>query len=252
MNDYRPQGFAILPPIVKNLLIINGIMYLATLAFAYQFEVDLSRVLGLHYWGSSLFKPFQFVTYLFMHGSFSHIFFNMFAVWMFGSVLERQWGSKKFLLYYLSTGIGAGLIQLFVTYIRIQMLGDISNDMIQEVITKGPELLEKGLNWTDVNMSQLNLLYNVSTVGASGSLFGLLLAFGMLFPNSMIYLYMLLPMKAKYFVMAYGAIELISGFANVQGDNVAHFAHLGGMIFGFILLKYWEINNKKKKHEFFR
>ncbi len=252
MNNYRPQGFAILPPVVKNLLIINGIMYLATLAFTYQFGIDLAKLLGLHYWGSSLFRPFQFVTYLFMHGSFSHIFFNMFAVWMFGSVLERQWGSKKFLVYYLATGIGAGLIQLLVTYIRIQMMGDISSDMIQEAITKGPELLEKGLNWTDDKMSQLNLLYNVSTVGASGSLFGLLLAFGMLFPNSMIYLYMFLPMKAKYFVMAYGAVELISGFANVQGDNVAHFAHLGGMIFGFILLKYWEINNKKKKHEFFR
>ena len=255
MNNYRPQTFSILPPVVKNLLIINGILFLATYAAEYQFGTDLAKVLGLHYWQSSLFRPYQLITYMFMHGGFSHIFFNMFAVWMFGSVLERTWGSTKFLTYYMLTGIGAGLFNMLVTYIRIQMIGEVPPEMIQEVITKGPEYLSKGLNWTNEQMASLNILYNVTTVGASGSLYGLLLAFGMMFPNSLIYVYFAIPMKAKYFVVVFGLIELFSGVANMQGDNVAHFAHLGGMIFGFILIEYWKFTKKKKNninHEIFR
>ena len=249
MNNYRASGFSILPPVVKNLLIINVIMYLAAIAFKYQFGIDLSRILGLHYWKSSLFHPYQLVTYMFMHGNLAHIFFNMFAVWMFGNILERRWGSKKFLVYYLVTGIGAGIIQLLVTHIRIQMLGDVPESFIQQVVTKGPDILYKGLNWTDPVLAQLNLLYNVSTVGASGSLYGLLLAFGVLYPNvELIMMFFPIPIKAKYFVIIYGLIELISGVANVQGDNIAHFAHLGGMIFGFILLKLWGVNNQNHNH----
>ncbi len=255
MTDYRPQNFTFLPVVVKNLLIINGIMFLAKFALQHQFNIDLDETFGLHYWASSLFHPYQLVTYMFMHGNFTHIFFNMFALWMFGSVLERTWGPSKFLLYYMLTGIGAGFFNLLVNYIRIRMLGDIPPELINEVQTRGAELLHKGLNWTDPKLSTLNVLYNTATVGASGSLYGLLLAFGMMFPNSLIYIYFAIPMRAKYFVIVFGLIELFSGLANVSGDNIAHFAHLGGMIFGFILIKYWQYSNNNKhrhNHEIFR
>ena len=248
MADYRPQSFTFLPPVVKNLLIINGIMFLAKYATEFQFNIDLDRVLGLHYWDSPLFHPYQMVTYMFMHGNFTHIFFNMFALWMFGSVLERTLGPSKFLVYYMLTGIGAGLFNMLVNYIRIRMLGDIPPEIVQEVRTHGLELLNIGHNWRDERLVTLYILYNTSTVGASGSLYGLLLAFGMMFPNSLIYVYFAIPMRAKYFVIVFGLIELFSGFANVAGDNIAHFAHLGGMIFGFILIKYWQYTNKNRRH----
>lgn len=222
MSDFRPSGFSVLPTVVKNLLIINALFFLATIACDYVLRIDLSDYLGLHYIGASDFQPFQLVTYMFMHGNFAHLFFNMFALWMFGNTLENIWGPNRFLLFYFICGIGAGLIQELVQYIQyVTTLQDYANvNMNGHIIPMG---------------QYLNML---TTVGASGAVYGILLAFGMMFPNSTLYIYFAIPIKAKWFVLLYGVIELFSGFTSV--DNVAHFAHLGGMLFGLILILYWK------------
>lgn len=240
-QQYRPNSFSVLPLVVKNLLIINGLFYLATLVFQSQFKIDLSDTLGLHYPQAEQFRLWQLVSYMFMHGSFMHLFFNMFALWMFGNTLENLWGSKRFLIYYMITGIGAGLIQLLVTYFRLSSLyAQISPENLNLVMTRGYEVLQEGKNFIDPVSAEINAMLNSATIGASGAVFGILLAFGMLFPNTMLYIYFAIPIKAKWFVILYGAAELFSGIANSEGDNVAHFAHLGGMLFGFIMIKYWQ------------
>ena len=220
-NQFRPQGFSILPPVVKNLLIINFVFYLATIAFDYVWHIDLAQYLGLHYIGASDFRPYQFVTYMFMHGNFAHIFFNMFALWMFGNSIENAWGPKRFLIFYMVCGIGAGLTQELVQYIQLR---DIVENY-QYVRLNGQSIPVD---------DYLNML---TTVGASGAVYGILLAFGMMWPDSRIYIYFAIPIKAKWFVIIYGLLELFSGFSSV--DNVAHFAHLGGMLWGFLLILYW-------------
>lgn len=221
-NQFRPQGFSILPLVVKNLLIINGIFFLATIAMDMVWHVDLAQYLGLHYIGASDFQPYQFVTYMFMHGSFGHLFFNMFALWMFGNAIENAWGPKRFLFFYMVCGIGAGLTQELVQYIQL-------NDIVQNY-----EYVR--LNNRSIPVDEyLNML---TTVGASGAVYGILLAFGMMWPNSRIYLYFLIPIKTKWFVLIYGLLELFSGFSSI--DNVAHFAHVGGMVFGLLLILYWK------------
>lgn len=220
-NQFRPQGFSILPPVVKNLLIINFVFYLATIAFDYVWHIDLAQYLGLHYIGASDFRPYQFVTYMFMHGNFAHIFFNMFALWMFGNSIENAWGPKRFLIFYMVCGIGAGLTQELVQYIQLR---DIVENY-QYVKLNGQSIPVD---------AYLNML---TTVGASGAVYGILLAFGMMWPDSRIYIYFAIPIKAKWFVIIYGLLELFSGFSSV--DNVAHFAHVGGMLWGFLLILYW-------------
>jgi membrane associated rhomboid family serine protease len=239
MEQYSPTGFRILPPVVKNLLIINGLFFLATMALSSR--IDLADFLGLHYPASPLFKPHQFVSYMFMHGGFGHIIFNMFALWMFGNALEHVWGPKRFLIYYMVTGIGAGVLHLFVIHFEVMGLeAKLSPEIIAQIRESGYSLLSEGRNFAEPLAGKLNLLYNTTTVGASGAVFGLLLGFGMLFPNALIYLYFAIPVKAKYFVIGYGALELYFGFTNRGGDNIAHFAHLGGMIFGYFLIIYWK------------
>ncbi len=245
MQQYRPSGFSMLPMVVKNLLIINGLFFLTTIALDSTFHIDLVKYLGLHYPLSKDFGVWQLVTYMFMHGGFTHILFNMFALWMFGNTLENVWGPKRFLNYYLITGVGAGVIQLIVAWIRISSVeAGLSAEEIAIVIQEGAGVLSRGMNYENLGMRELNLIINTPTVGASGAVFGILLAFGMMFPNSLIYVYFAIPVKAKYFVMIYGAIELYMGFSNSEGDNVAHFAHLGGMIFGFFLITYWKKKGK--------
>lgn len=240
-NSIRPGGFSMLPMVVKNLLIINGLFFLATYAFGSAFHIDLVKYLGLHYPGSHDFEVWQFVSYMFMHGGIWHIVFNMFALWMFGSVLENVWGPKRFLNFYLITGIGAALTNVLVTYIRISaVLHDLSPEQIKEVYDNGYQILQSGRQYVDPVMNKLSIMINTPTIGASGAIFGILLAFGMMFPNSLIYIYFAIPVKAKYFVIFYGALELYSGFANNPGDNVAHFAHLGGMVFGFFIIMFWK------------
>lgn len=220
--QYSPNRFSFLPVVVKNLLIINGIMFLADIVLV-RFGINLSDILGLHFFKASGFYPFQLVTYMFMHGNFTHLFFNMFALWMFGNTLENIWGWKRFLTYYLLCGFGAGLLQEGVQYV--------------EYVTRLSQYQSVNMGGTIVPMSQyLNLM---TTVGASGAIYGLLLAFGMMFPNSMIYLYFAIPIKAKWFVIGYAVIELLSGLFS-SGDSVAHFAHLGGMLVGLIIILIWK------------
>lgn len=222
MNEQiRMQGFSFLPPVVKNLLIINFLFFFGDLA-ATRMDIDLVGILGLHYPKSALFQPWQYISYLFMHGSFSHLFFNMFALWMFGYSLENVWGSKKFLFYYLVTGIGAGISQ------NVVLALEIHNYVAQGY---SPDSIAHFMN-------------NAVTIGASGAVFGILLAFGMMFPNNLIYIYFLIPIKAKWFVIIYGLIELFAGVRG--GSDVAHFAHLGGMLFGLILILIWKKKAKRK------
>ncbi len=279
--EFRPSRFSILPPVVKNLLILNGLFYLGTIIFESRLGLNLVNILGLHYFSADDFKPYQLITYMFMHGSFTHILFNMLAVWMFGAALENVWGSKRFLYYYLVTGIGAALIQYVVFAIELapildainytalnpsidnikaffqsthfQLMDELMVHKHQTFVAKYSMLMEQE-NLRQASQVAHDYLIDYKEdvlnkpviVGASGALFGLLLAFGMIFPNALIFLYFAIPIKAKYFVILYGAIELFYGIANTSGDNVAHFAHLGGMLFGFILIKTWQRNNRRQ------
>lgn len=240
--NYRPSPFAGLPPVTKNLLIINVIFLLATWVLQHSLGIDLANYLALYFPKSENFHPAQFGTYMFMHGGFSHLFFNMFALFMFGRVLETYWGPKKFIVYYLITGIGAAILQIAFTYIDYQnAISLLSEQQIAIVYEQGAQALRESKNFTNPDMADFNGILNGGMVGASGAVFGILLAFGMLFPNTeLMLLFPPIPIKAKYFVMIYGVAELFLGVANFSADNVAHWAHLGGMAFGYLLIKYWE------------
>jgi len=240
---YRPSSFSQLPEIVKNLLIINGLFFLATISLE-SYGINFTKWFALHQFQSQDFMPHQLITHLFMHGNFTHLLFNMFALWMFGKTLENVWGGKRFLTYYMITGIGAAFVHLGVSQYEILSLqSQISPNELSNLLENGGGLLANFQNYSYPIMGKLNLLINTPTVGASGAVFGILLAFGMLFPNTLLYIYFAIPVKAKYFVIIYGIMELYAGISNNPADNVAHFAHLGGMLFGFILLKYWQKNN---------
>lgn len=258
-----------MPPVVKNLILINVVMLVAKYAL-HNSAYDLDNLLGLHYLGSPLFRPWQFVTHLFMHGDIWHLFFNMFALYMFGKVLEVVWGSKRFLIYFFVTGLGAAALHSYVTYLEMSHL---QKTVAAFVNTPSPELLSAFMksnlgqlppqvadlvnNWsvapnnTDYSQQAVGwvqeiftMKINTPTIGASGAVFGILLAFGYLFPNTeLMLLFPPVPIKAKYFVIGYGAIELYLGVTQSH-TNIAHFAHLGGMLFGFMLLKYWEKGTK--------
>ncbi len=265
--NYSERGFmSSMPPVVKNLIIINVIMLLVAWVAETTFQVDLNRILGLYSPNSPSFRPYQFVTHMFMHGGLFHLFFNMFALYMFGRILEQVWGGKRFLIYYLATGLGAAAIHLLVNYLHLH---SIQNDAIAMLNTPSPQsfaafvtkhfpdyydqVYTKFLdNWfaspnnpvfieqASIYTKQLiQLQLEIPTVGASGAVYGVLLAFGMLFPNTILMLLIPpIPIKAKWMVIIYGGIELFLGLTQ-PGSNIAHFAHLGGMIFGFILIKYW-------------
>lgn len=277
MTEFRPGRFQILPPVVKNLIIINALMVFLQFVLA-QRGIDMADYLGLHYWRSPLFKPWQLFTHMFLHGSamdingtITHIFFNMFSLWMFGSVLENIWGSKRFLLFYVTCGIGAALLHLGVLgyefnvfqtayynyqqnigldkYIRFIQEHNVDN--LQPFLNLRAKWEANPACYTCANESKdiINDYYNykidVATVGASGAVYGILFAFGYLFPNTLLYMYFLVPIKAKYVIGAFALFELFAGFRNSAGDNVAHFAHLGGMLVAFILLKVWNTKNRR-------
>lgn len=234
------QRFNLLPDVIKNLIIINGLFFLGTMALGNAFGLPLIHYLGLHLPGSPGFAPYQLVTHLFMHADFGHFFFNMFALWMFGYTLENIWGAKRFLNYYLITGFGAALLHFGVQYYEYQIaIEGFSPEMINLIKTEGFDVIVNRQNYTNPQLAAGNALLNQPTVGASGAVFGILLAFGMLFPNQPIFfIFLPIPIKAKYFVAGYGLLELINGFTST--GNVAHFAHLGGMLFGFLVLRYWK------------
>ena len=243
MQNYKPNLGSI-PPVVKNLIIINALMLLATYIMSMR-GVDLAHTLGLYYIASPHFEPYQIVTHMFMHGGFMHLLFNMFALWMFGRILESVWGPKRFFIYYFVTGLGAAVLHTFVNFIEYQsVVSKMSPENVSLVLQQGSDIWMQGKNYSDPLMGKLNMLLNVPTVGASGAVFGVLLGFGMLFPNTqLMLLFPPIPIKAKYFVIGYGAIELYLGLAN-SASNIAHFAHLGGMLFGYILIRYWNKNSK--------
>lgn len=260
----------ILPPVVKNLLIINGLMYLATVVLTDSLNINMVKIFGLSYFTSDNFRFWQLFTHIFMHGSFMHLFSNMFALWMFGAIIENYLGSKRFLSYYILTGIGAAIIHMFVLHYEMSAQNRVFDNFFEkptpeyfekvlykykdsappdqfQVFTKeffkspdDPLLVQQAVEI--VNKYKATFVHtDIVTVGASGAVFGVLLAFGMLFPNTLILIWFIFPLRAKYLVILYGLFELYSGAANHPGDNIAHFAHLGGMLIGYILLKAWKI-----------
>jgi membrane associated rhomboid family serine protease len=292
MNEpYRPSGFQVLPPVVKNLLIINILFFLLTYVLDIKMGFDLNEYLGLHYVTSDAFLPVQFITYMFLHGGFTHILFNMFALWTFGTVLENTWGAKRFIIFYAVCGIGAGVTQTavvgwdihksqeaadkyyadkspdaFLVFVKDRGIVGEQGGIVtrfmhyisdykprQDILDfigvwntnkSDPGYVDEATRFVDSFMVRK---VDQTTVGASGAVYGLLLAFGMLFPNTLLYLYFAIPIRAKYAVALFGLLELYSGAQNSGSDNVAHFAHLGGMIFGYFLIVSW----KKKSFDRF-
>ncbi len=230
-NEVRMGEFQILPPVVKNLLIINALFYLADVVFGFK-GIELTDWLGLHYFKAPDFAIWQPVTYMFMHANFGHLFFNMFALWMFGAAIENYWGTKRFLVFYFVAGIGAAIVYEAWQYIDFTFVKHLWDYQLVQVSQYQSITVQEYLNY-------------FTLVGASGAVYGLLLAFGMLFPNSLIYLYFLIPIKAKWFVLIFGGIEVLyCVFAS--GDGIAHIAHLGGMLFGFFLILYWKRKDKRR------
>ncbi len=231
--------FRALPPVTKNLIIINFIVWLAMMVLPARLGVDIIGLGGLHYFGASDFNPVQLFTYMFMHStrSFAHILFNMFTLFMFGVVLERVLGSGRFLFYYISCGVGAALVQEGVWALTwegffTKELANLNNVDFGTMHAAIQQAIDMG--------QDLPFLNSLVTIGASGAIFGILLAFGMLFPNRPMYIMFIpVPVKAKWMVLGYGALELLIGLSEAS-DGVAHFAHLGGMIFGFLIMLYWK------------
>lgn len=234
MTEFRPGSFQILPTAIKNLLIINVLVFLAQNFVGNNLGFSFDDVFALHSWQSHLFKPWQFVTHLFMHGSIGHIFGNMFALWMFGSILENLWGPKRFITFYIACGLGAALCHMTVLYVENQHLLQQFNALSSIEQSQYREALSQRID--------------EATLGASGAVFGCLAAFGFLFPNTYIYLYFFIPLKAKWFVIIYAGFELTQAIQNSAGDNVAHVAHLGGALVGILLVWFW---NKKNQRNFY-
>ena len=215
------------PPVVKNLIIINGLFYLATMALG---EYEMLHYFSGTYPGSPNFYPWQVITHMFMHGGLGHIFFNMFALYMFGGQLERLWGPQRFFNYYIICGLGGFFLHELVVGMELNSTYGTFFPVFDRPSTVSDAMWSMNL---DAQFGRV--------VGASGAVFGILLAFGMLFPNTrLMLLFPPIPIKAKYFVIGYGVLELSLALDNASGDNVAHFAHLGGMLFGYILLKRWQ------------
>lgn len=224
MQQFRPSRFEILPTGIKNIIIICGLVFLAQNVFKNSYPVN--DLFALHTLQSPLFEPWQIVSHLFMHADFGHLLFNMLALWMFGSVLENLWGLKRFLIFYFACGLGAAFAHLGVLYFENHKLIELYNNGIAPL-----QIVHDALS--------------VPTLGASGAVFGCLFAFGYLFPNTYIYFYFLIPIKAKYFVLIYAFLELTLAIQNSAGDTVAHVAHLGGGVVGFLLVWFWNKNNRK-------
>lgn len=244
MNGYG-RGLAGLPPMVKNIILINVLMFFGFWIGYRFFDINLNSLLGLYFPKSSNFKPFQLLSHMFMHANFWHIFFNMYALFIFGIVLERVWGPQRFLIFYLVCGFGAALVnETVIAFEYSKIARTLSPESLQTVIKEGSALWREGREYTDPAMKNLQDLLNIPTVGASGAIFGVLLAFGMLFPNTeLMIIFPPIPIKAKYFVLIYGGLELILAVTQ-PGSSIAHAAHLGGMLFGYILIRYWQKTTK--------
>ena len=223
-----------MPPVTKNLIIINILMLLGKYVAA-RYGIDFDDLLGLHFFLASDFRLYQFFTYMFVHGGFEHLFFHMFAVWMFGRIMEQVMGSRRFLFYYVVCGLGAGLVQEGVQYVEYLYSGLQAYDSV---------------NLEGLSMPMEAYLNRWTTVGASGAVYGILLSFGMTFPEEKMFIIPFpFPIKAKWFVIGYAVIELLSALGN-RGDGIAHMAHLGGMLFGLALILYWRKHGDGNNHFF--
>ncbi len=273
-----------IPEAVKHLLIINVLLFVTTLAFAVTKQIDLGDTLALHTINSPNFRPWQLITHMFMHGdvgkgaayfqsSVWHILGNMFGLWMFGSVLERNWGSKRFVIFYLLCGLGAAVAHLMVLHyennvlaVAVQNFQDNPtwaqfNLFVKQNVGFNPAISEYLMTWQDdannsayidgakaITTQYQNMQLNQGTVGASGAVFGILAAYAYYYPNTLLYIYFFFPIKAKWAILAYACYELYSGVQHSAGDNVAHFAHLGGALVGILLVLFW---NKTNRNSFF-
>jgi len=228
--------------VIKNIIIINVLFFLGSMAMP-----QVEDWLAGYYIQSPNFRPWQLITHMFMHGGVGHIFFNMYALYAFGSALEYYWGPRKFIIYYFVSGLGAFLLHNLMTFYQLnQIVSQLSAAEWSEVLGGGAAALHEGKNYMDPIMRHANDVLNTGMVGASGAVFGILLAYGMQFPNTeLMLLFPPIPIKAKYLVLGYGALELYLAMQNQSSDNVAHYAHLGGMISGYALLKYWQKNPGK-------
>ncbi len=220
-----------IPTVTKNLLIINVLLWFGGVAMT-KIGIDFNSLFGLHFFKASDFRIYQLFTYMFMHEGFWHVFCNMFAVWMFGSMMENTWGPRRYLFFYIACGLGAGLIQEGVQY--IQWVADLS------------KYGAVNLGYGAIPMQEyLNM---INTVGASGAVYGILLGYGMTYPNNPIFIIPIpVPIQAKWLIIGYVLLELLSGLSNIPGDNVAHFAHLGGMLVGFLIIMYWKNKYKLRR-----
>jgi len=237
MTNFRPSGFQTIPPVIKNLIIINSLVWLAQLTFAKTGSFSMENWFALHDVHSVYFRPYQLITYLFLHDptSIFHLLFNMFALWMFGSILENVWGGKRFLIFYILCGLGSAVLHLLILYHEMTPL---MNELHLYPLDQQQEIIYSP-----------GFPVNESTIGASGAVFGCLAAFGYLFPNTeMFIMFIPVPIKAKWLVLGYAGMELYLGVRNSAGDNVAHWAHLGGAIVGLILVIYW---NRKNRRNFY-
>ncbi|HPW89816.1 MAG TPA: rhomboid family intramembrane serine protease [Paludibacteraceae bacterium] len=254
MSLNKPSFFSQIPSVVLNLIIINGLFWLGSIILPAKFGLNVTDILGMHYWESDKFYLYQLVSYMFMHdtSSISHLFFNMFGLYMFGRILEQVWGSKKFLLYYMATGVGAAIVQQLFWTVELWDVSRAFSAAIAEnsgaALISQEGFLSRYFRFSNLEaltaidlISMKTVLFNLPvTVGASGAVFGILLAFGWLFPDiKLVMIFFPVPIRARVFVILYGLAELFLGVANYSGDSVAHFAHLGGMIFGVLLLLYW-------------
>ncbi len=244
MQYYSSTNQNSLTPMVKNLIIINALFFLATVV-SQQRGIDLYNYLGLFSPSSSQFRPWQILTHFFMHGSILHIGMNMFGLFMFGRMLEVRWGPKRFLLFYMVTAFFAALLHFIVVQYQIHaLLPNYTAYEIAEVTKNG-----YGVTFQNGRIEALNIMINTPVVGASGAIFGILGACYVLFPNTILYLiFPPIPIKLKLAVTLYGLYELYRGVMNSPGDHVAHFAHLGGLVAGIIIVKYW---NKTRRDSFF-
>ena len=222
-----------LPPVIKNIMILNGLVFLAQLTFQQQHSFWLEAHFALFDLHSVYFRPHQIITHMFMHGDFWHLFFNMLVLWMFGARLENAWGSKRFLLFYVVCGIGAAMLHMGVVYFQMEPLWE-------ELQTLNPIM-------DGERMTEIYTTFNIRTVGASGAIYGCLAAFGYLFPNTELYIYGIMPIRAKFLVGGLIVIQLWMGMQGSAGrGGIAHWAHLGGALVGFLLVAYWNKSNRKR------
>ncbi len=274
MQSFKPNHFQFLPLVIKNLLIINGLFYLAQITLANSVAVNMEDIFALHYVGSPLFKPWQFITHMFMHdpNNFMHLLGNMFALWMFGSILENTWGAKRLLIFYVACGLGAATLHMgflwydmsalqqslsqfkqaptydaFIQLYKANHLGTYfpNTSAMLEEWGMNPQDKSFGVYAVEVMNKYTQAHINEATLGASGAVFGVLAAFAYLFPNTYLYIYFFVPVKAKWVILIYIAMELFFALRNTAGDNVARWAHLGGALVGFVIVFIWNKMNRK-------